>query len=44
VPQIVEKLAILENVNDEGSKDINIASLSKEINELLENLQEEITG
>ncbi len=44
VPQIVEKLAILENVNGEENKDVNVVSLAKEINELLENLQEEITG
>ncbi|MCY2686241.1 hybrid sensor histidine kinase/response regulator [Salinimicrobium sp. TH3] len=44
VPKIVEKLAILENVNGEEYKNVNVASLAKEINELLENLQEEITG
>ncbi|WP_029034009.1 ATP-binding protein [Salinimicrobium terrae] len=44
VPFLVEKLVILENLNGEENKNVDVPSLAKEINELLESLQEEITG
>ena len=44
VPHIIEQLAILEDPEEKEQREVNISALSKEINELLESLQEEITG
>ena len=44
VPYLVKKLAILENAMGEEKRSVDVPSLAKEVNDLLENLQEEITG
>ena len=44
VPHLVQKLAILENAGGTETESVDVPSLAKEVNELLANLQEEITG
>lgn len=44
VPHLIEQLVILENANGEEIREVNVPSLVKEVNQLLENLQEEITN
>lgn len=44
VPHLIQKLVILENASGTETESIDVPSLAQEVNKLLENLQEEITG
>jgi hypothetical protein len=44
VPHLVQKLVILENASGTETESVDVPSLAQEVDKLLENLQEEITG